>query len=358
MNVPIGQAPTITSDELMWQIWMGAFRLPSVAYCDRIGLFAAAERPVDECDLIKHLGIQPTVGSTLVSILVGLGLMARYGTCVSLTSTSRTYLLPSSPYYWGALLRLVSEFPLTQTAIADAVESWNRRADLAEENGNGHRAPAALSLLSLGTKANVGGGIRQAFKLYNEAMHSQSFSSARVTARQHDFSDIHRLLDVGGGSGCFAIALTERYPGMCVTVMDMPIVCDMVLQRTQHLPSFDRISVLARDMFREQWPSGYDGVLLSNILHDWGPESRRRLIASSFSALPTHGRLYLNEMLLDDSMNGPLDASCFSLNMILFSGGSQLTAREIQTLLTETGFRDIAFENSHGYYCLVSATKP
>jgi acetylserotonin N-methyltransferase len=43
-------------------------------------------------------------------------------------------------------------------------------------------------------------------------------------ARNYDWSQTKRFLDVAGGSGCFAIAIAQKYPSIHCTVAELPAV--------------------------------------------------------------------------------------------------------------------------------------
>ena len=119
----------------------------------------------------------------------------------------------------------------------------------------------------------------------------------------------------------------------------------------------DRIDTASLDMFNDPWPSGYDAHFLSNIFHDWGWERCRLLARQSFESLPAGGRIYLHEMLLEDTRDAPLAATSFSMNMIFFTQGKQFTAGELEVLLDEAGFEEITITPTCGYYSLVTGRK-
>jgi O-methyltransferase domain len=111
-------------------------------------------------------------------------------------------------------------------------------------------------------------------------------------------------------------------------------------------------------MFADPWPQGYDAVFFSNILHDWDEARRMSLARKSFRILPPGGRLYLHEMLLAETRDGPLPAALFSLAMLIANYGKQLSLTELEGLLEGAGFVDVGATPTYGYYSLVSARKP
>jgi acetylserotonin N-methyltransferase len=189
------------------------------------------------------------------------------------------------------------------------------------------------------------------------AMQSHSLPAAIALALNGNFDGVTRLLDVGGGSGCFAIALARQHPELRCTVMELPAMCEVAQEYIVAGGVTDRVDTLAVDMFREPWPRGYDALFFSNVFHDWNFETCRWLTERSFEALPPGGRIYLHEMLLDDDGCAPLTTVSFSM-LMLGTQGQQFTLPELRGLLEPAGFKDIEAKSTYGYYSLVVGRKP
>jgi 3-hydroxy-5-methyl-1-naphthoate 3-O-methyltransferase len=113
------------------------------------------------------------------------------------------------------------------------------------------------------------------------------------------------------------------------------------------------------NMFAQKWPLDHDAHFLSNIFHDWDEQGCTLLARRSFEALPSGGKIFLHEMLMDDDCCGPLHATLFSLVMLLGTKGRQYSFGELSKILADAGFVDIdARATPHGYYSIISAQKP
>jgi cyclopropane fatty-acyl-phospholipid synthase-like methyltransferase len=189
------------------------------------------------------------------------------------------------------------------------------------------------------------------------AMQSHSLAAAVGLARNGNFTDVRRLLDIGGGSGCYAIALAQRHPELRCSVMELPAMCEVAHQYIRDGEVEDRVDTVAVDMFREPWPEGCDALFFSNVWHDWNFETCAWLAEQSFNALPSGGRIYLHEMLLNDDGCGPLTAASFSM-LMLNTQGQQFTFPELKRLLEGAGFVGVETRQTSVYYSLVSARKP
>jgi acetylserotonin N-methyltransferase len=188
-------------------------------------------------------------------------------------------------------------------------------------------------------------------------MQSHSLPAANALARNYDFSGVRRLLDVGAGSGCFAIAIAQQHPEVRCTLMELQTMCDVAQDYIDAAGAADRVDTLAVDMFREPWPRGYDAMLFSNVFHDWNFETCRWLTERCFEALEPGGRILLHEMLLDDDGAGPPTTVSFSM-LMLGTQGQQFTFSELREMLEAAGFVDVEAKSTYGYYSLVAARKP
>jgi hypothetical protein len=328
-------------DKPIWDVWMSVFHFPTLAVADEIGLFPMLEKaPLTADEVAKNLSLGARATEALLGVLASLGfLVLRKGRFYN-TEVSENYLLPESSYYWGGMLHLVRDMPLTYSVLWEALLRNKPIAYADKELWETHEQDP-----------------KQA-ELFTRAMQSQSFPGAMGVAQRGNFTGVQRLLDVGGGSGCFCIALAFRHPEIRFTVMELPVVCKLAEKYIAGYGLQGRIDTLGANMFKDAWPLGYDAVFFSNIFHDWDWNSCRHLSQRSFDVLPRGGRIYLHEMLLADTKDGPLTAMSFSMNMIYFTHGKQFTLRELDELLGECGFEDISVTNTYGYYSLVSGRKP
>jgi len=190
-----------------------------------------------------------------------------------------------------------------------------------------------------------------------EIMHAMTLPAASRLAEQPVFDRIRRLLDVAGGSGSLSLAIASRHPEVRCTVMDLKPVCRIAERHVRDRGLSDQITVTARDMFKNPWLSGFDGLLFGNIFHDWDLESCGFLARRAFDALEPGGTICLHEMLLNEKKDGPLTVALCPVAMLLHEKGKQFTPSELETLLADAGFRNIQVTRSFGYYSLVTAAK-
>jgi hypothetical protein len=333
-------------DRAIWDIWLSLHRLPAMAVADELGVFAALDStPVTAAETAQKLGFNRRATGVLLSMLTALGLVVLRDGRYELASVTRTYLLPESPYYWGPLLRALGVLPQQHQALIRALRAPDEGAtpiasgdDTSDAWQRGHIDRAHAEVVT-------------------QIMHCHSLPASVGAARNGNLDGVTRLLDVGGGSGCFAVAIAQHLPSVRCTVMELPAVCDVARSYIADGGVADRVDTVAVDMFRHAWPSGYDGIFFSNIFHDWDEETGRFLARCAHEALPPGGRIFLHEMLLAEDGSGPVTTASFSVWMLLGTKGRQYSFSELRQTLASAGFEDIETRPTYGYYSVVSGRK-
>ena len=138
-----------------------------------------------------------------------------------------------------------------------------------------------------------------------------------------------RMLDVGGGSGVYAIAAVEAHPALHATVLEHPPVDRIAGRAIAAAGCDDRLAVVVGDMFADAWPADHDVHLFSNVLHDWDEPDCRRLLEKSAASLPAGGSIVVHDMFLDDAKDGPLWAAEYSVLLAGVTNGRLYAAGEI-----------------------------
>ena len=336
-------------DRPVWDVWLSVYHLPAVTVADELGLFDAIDAtPGSAAELAERTGCSERGLSILLPLLVALGFLAQRSGRFHITDTTRQFLLHDSPFYWGGLLaRVGANLPQHRTLRA-LIGGDGRGGSMLSDRDERRPVDAWES-----------GQLKPEQARHIAAfMHSHSLAAAAGAARNGDFSGVRRLLDVGGGSGCFAIALAQQYPALHCTIMDLPAMCDVAQEYIDAAGAGERVDTVGVDMFRGEWPQGYDAVFFSNVFHDWSFRTCTQLASRALAILPAGGRIYLHEMLLDDDGAGPLAATAFSLAMLHGTQGQQFTFTQLHDLLHGAGFTDIRVDATYAYHSLVSGTRP
>ncbi len=145
------------------------------------------------------------------------------------------------------------------------------------------------------------------------------------------------LLDVGGGTGLYAIACLQRFPRLRAVVWDRPEVLKIAAEMAERYGVADRLECRPGDMFADPVPTGCDAVLLSNVLHDWDVPQCQELIARCAAALPTGGQLLVHDVFLNDALDGPLAIALYSAALFGMTEGRAYSEAEYRAWLQAAG---------------------
>ena len=342
MQQPAYRTPAV-DDRAIWDIWLSANYFPAMAAADEVGLFKllCADRSTTE-RLAAQLALDARALGILLGLLGGLGLAERREGLWQATVVTRTYLDPDGPFFWGSMLSAFKERnPLCGRVIAALQQGGDSTGGLRPSDAweRGQLEPEMAR--------HIAG-----------FMHAHSLAASIGAARGGNFQGVTRLLDVGGGSGVFSVAIARHWPQLRATVMDLAAMCAAAQPYIDQGGCDGRVDTLAVDMFREPWPTGYDGLFFSNIYHDWDDTTCAQLSRNAFDVLPAGGRIYLHEMLMNDNGDGPTTTASFSVLMLLGTRGRQYTLAELRGFLEGAGFENITSIPTCSYYSLVSARKP
>lgn len=339
-----GHLPPTNDDRAIWDIWEAQFRLPACTVADELGIFAAlSDNALTTDELAARLDLNPRALSILLAALASSNLIEkRLGQWRALPA-ARTWLHPQAEGYWGGFL---SRFRVSNPIHGQLLEALR----------TGHRPGQFESGAPEWERGEMSAEAAQRIAAF---MHAHSQAPARGAAAQRLFGQIGSLMDVGCGSGVYGIEIAKAHPRLHVTLLDLAAMAEEAGNYVERAGLTGRVHTAGVNMFTQSWPGGHDAHFFSNVFHDWSEETNLLLARKSFEALPSGGRILLNEVLMDDDGTGPWEAAAFSLMMLIGTLGKQYNLPELRDILEQAGFVDVqAVKTGGGYYSLVSAVKP
>ena len=149
------------------------------------------------------------------------------------------------------------------------------------------------------------------------------------------------LLDVGGGSGGLAIALTESHPQLRATVVDLALVTPFTERFVEEANAVDRVEIVTADVVRDGLSGSFDVAVASKLTQVLSPDEIRATLANVANVLDPGGVIHLVTQVLDDSRLSPEDAVGFNLVFLnIYDHGQAYTEQEYRDWLAEAGFVD------------------
>ncbi len=252
----------------------------------------------------------------LLDALAAMGLLVKSTDGYANTDASRTYLCKDSEHYLGYIIQHHHHLVASWARLPEAVRTGTPIRKLV-------RAEAAREAFLMG--------------MFNLAM-----QLAPQLVPAVDLSGRHRLLDLGGGPGTYAIHFCKRYPELAATVVDLATTRPFAEKTIHRLGMEQRVTFLAGDYLKDEIPGGFDVVWMSHILHAESEDDCRRIVAKTFDCLNPGGLAIIHEFILNDLLDGPLFPALFSLNMLLGTdGGRAYSQSQLIGMLTSAGFTDV-----------------
>jgi hypothetical protein len=346
MDLPLGDVQPV------WESYLSPMWFPAVMIADELGVISAlADEPSSIDDLAERLDLNNRGLGALLPMLSALGYLAPRQGRYYLTDTAKNYLVPDSPFYWGGVFASTRR----NNRMVDALRTAITTIDPPEAIPGASGASGGTGNSDAWATGQISEEAAQGMAAY---MHSHSAAAAVSIASGGAFADTKRFLDVGGCSGVFSLELAKRNPNLRATIMDLGPVCDAGLEYVTSAGLSDQIDVHRADMFRSDWPTGYDAHFFSNMFHDWRPATCAELARRSFKAIEPGGTINLHEMLIADDGSGPLIPASFAMLMVAGTQGQQYTFSQLRGFLEDAGFVDVEVAQTTPLHSLVRGTKP
>jgi O-methyltransferase domain/Dimerisation domain len=306
----------VAPDPIM-RIAMGFMAAKHLFVASEIGLFTALARgPATLHELAAICGIPRRTAGISADAMVSLGLLERDGDRYRNSDTAAAFLAGQA----GPDLRPMLRF-------------WNRIS-----------YPGWLALEDA-VRAGVGQAKFSEFSAEEQQIFSagvEAFSAATATslAANYDFSRHRRLLDIGGGTGSFLLAVLRRHPAVRGTLFELPGACEIARRRLAGEPEGVRIDVVEGDLVRDPLPPGHDVLLLANTVHVLSAAHNLDL----FRKLRLHAEpgthLLLVDLWMDAGHTQPPAAPLMSGEFLIISGEGQAYGEDdAEEWLRETGWR-------------------
>ncbi len=325
------QSPPVTPEPIM-KLASGFMAAKHLFAANELGLFEVlGDSPATLEALAARIGLTQRATRISADAMVALGLLERHGDTYCNGPEAAQFLAGRTPADLRPFLRFWDKI---------SYPTWQRLAQ-------------ALS----------SGPTQEIFELDDE---HQEIASAGIEAilagpalalpRVYDFAPHKRLLDVGGGTGSWSIAVAQRCPHLTATIVDLPVVVGFARERIATAGLESRVDAVAGDAMKEPLPDGHDVVLVANLIHYWSPEENQALLRRIRAAVGGNARLLLADFWTDVSHTQPLHAALMAGEFAVhLRDGDVYSVEEIRAWLSTTGWRFIEHSPLAGPQSLVVA---
>jgi O-methyltransferase domain len=165
-------------------------------------------------------------------------------------------------------------------------------------------------------------------RLFADAMAEITTFCLPLLAASLSFESAECVLDVGGGNGKLCGLLMERFPHCSFTAFDL------------HPAESSSVPHQQGD-FLHAVPTGFDHLLLKNILHDWSDEVVLTILGNCAVATEAGASLTMIELILPETTKASAGAAGdfrVDWNVFCTLGGKERRLSEYRALLARTGW--------------------
>jgi predicted O-methyltransferase YrrM len=292
-------------------------------------LFAhLTDAPLSFDELRGRLGLDQRPANVLLTALRAMGLLTRNPSGdLDLTPLAREHLAPGGPFDVSDYVGLSANNP----GVLEMVERLRSNRPAGAKPGAGGASFIYREGLESAMESEASA------RRLTLALAGRAKNVAPVLAQKLPIGNARTLLDVGGGTGIYSIALLQKHPHLRAIVFDRAEVLKVALEMGNTYGVADRLELLPGDMFADDLPANCDLILLSNILHDWDTPECQTLINRCAEALPIGGQLVIHDVFLSDDLGGPLPLALYSAALFTLTEGRAYSAAEYRAMLKHAG---------------------
>ena len=253
----------------------------------------------------------------ILNALSAMGLLVKKEDKYINTTASRSFLVKGVPGYIGYMVMHHYHLVKTWAQLDHAVESGKPVRKKKTRNGE-ERESFLMGMF------NIASGVAPRLS-----------KKIELKGRRH-------LLDLGGGTGTYAIHFCLANPGLKGTVYDLQTTRPFAEKTIAQFGLSDRIGFIGGNYLEDEIEGTFDVAWLSHIFHGEGPDACRMIIEKAVSAIEPGGVLLIHDFILNNALDGPLFPALFSLIMLgNTASGRSYSEDQIKKMLNAAGLQNI-----------------
>jgi SAM-dependent methyltransferase len=332
-QAPEGATHDVPTPDLIFQIAQGFMVSKHLFAASELGLFEAlGEGPVDLDGLAARTGLTRRTARISADAMVAIGLLERKGAAYANTPVAATFLSGATPADMRPLLRFWDKL---------SYPAW---ADLAGALGRGRPAHEIFEIDD------------ELVPVMSAGIEAATAGACRALPRVAGLPAGSRVLDIGGGTGSWAIALAADDPALSATVLELADVVPVAQERLRAAAFSDRVDVCVGDLLTDELPHGYDAFLMANVVHYFTPETNRSILRRIRAVAEPGARLLLADFWTDPTHTQPLPAALMAGEFAIHvNDGDVYSVEEGAAWLANTGWSFTSHDPLAGPISLVAA---
>jgi (2Fe-2S) ferredoxin len=301
-----------------------------------LDLFTAVGSGASAAEASGRIGTDARATELLLNALCALRLLRKKDGIFQNTPLGNRYFVAGSPDY-------------ARDSLMHSVNLWSRWSTLTE---------CVKAGTAVGRTESADRGTEWT-RFFIAAMNRNAQERAPWVVRAIGAEGKQRMLDVGGGSAAYTIALCRANPSLEAEVFDLPSVVGLTRQYIEKAGLSARIRVRSGDLMSDSLGSGFDFVFVSQVCHSLSESENLELIRKCHGALLPDGCLAIQEFILEADKTAPKWSAIFALNMLVgTSAGRTYSEDEFVVWMKKAGFQTVRRVRLPGPSGLVLGTRP
>ncbi|HEY7273298.1 MAG TPA: methyltransferase dimerization domain-containing protein [Actinoplanes sp.] len=281
-----GPAQDAVTPDQIFQLAQGFMASKHLFAASELGLFEAlGEGPVDLAGLAARTGLIPRTARISADAMVALGLLERHDDRYANTPAAAAFLTGGTPADLRPLLKFWDRL---------SYPAWG---DLAGALGRGRPGHQVFDIDD------------DLVPIMSAGIEAATAAACRALPGVAGLPPGSRVLDIGGGTGSWAIALVTADPSLTATVFERPEVAAVAEARLRSSGYSGRIGVRTGDLLIDDLPRGYDTFLLANLVHYFTPDTNQSILHKIRAATDPGARLLIADFWTDATHTQPVPAA-------------------------------------------------
>jgi hypothetical protein len=270
-----------------------------------------------------NMGITPLNAERLLVALSAMKLLDRSGDTFTNAPDVERFLVRGKPTYAGPWMLF-------------GKPRWNRWGELTEHLKIGKDDQRVLGMYD--DTFTV-----ERAREYHEATYSIGMGAARRFHRQVDLTGRRKIMDLGGGSGCYCIVAAGTYPDIRAEVLDLAPVVTVTREYIDENGVADQVSASVCDFTRDPLPRDADVAIMASNLPQYSRDIVAGVVSRVHEALLPGGEFHLIGEMIDADGAGPLAPALWGLSeAVSHSTGLAHSVLDCIGYLRDAGFADVS----------------
>ena len=235
----------------------------------------------------------------LSDALVVMGLLTKRGNNYSLTPDTAFFLDSRSPAYLGLALNFMLH--PTQLASFEHLGAAVRKGGTLEENNTLEPDDPIWIEFAKGMAP---------------LMVPAAQAIAGLLAGELSSRSSVKVLDIAASHGLFGTTVAQRLPKAHIYALDWANVLEVARENAAKQGLAERYHLLPGSAFEVDYGTGFDAILITNLLHHFDPSAIEKLLKKAHAALNPGGQVIILEFVPNDDRVSPPVPAMFSLTML------------------------------------------